>query len=78
MVVGEALELLDPEDRLRAVDVLSELADELGQVVLVTGTDVVDLRPEAFARALEIGPLERGGSALRPLLVGVSTLRLTA
>ena len=78
IVVGEAFEALDPEDRLRSVDVLGELADELGQVVVVTGTDVVDLRPEAFVRALELGPSERGVPSLRPLPVGAAVLRLTA
>ena len=78
IVVGEALEVLDSEDRLRSVDVLSDLVDVLGQVVVVTGTDVVDLRPEAFARALELGPSERGAPSIRPLPVGVAVLRLTA
>ena len=78
MVVGEAFEALDPEDRLRSVDVLGELADELGQVILVTGTDVVDLRPEAFVRALELGLSERGVPSLQPLPVGAAVLRLTA
>ena len=78
IVVGEAFEALDPEDRLRSVDVLGELAEELGQVVVVTGTDVVDLRPEAFVRALELGPSERGVPSLRPLPVGAAVLRLTA
>jgi len=48
-VPDEVLDALDPEDRLHAVDVLAELADALGQVVVVTGTDVVERRPEAFA-----------------------------
>ena len=78
IVMGEAFEVLDPEDRLRSVDVLGELADELGQVVVVTGTDVVDLRPEEFVRALELGPSERGVPSLRPLPVGAAVLRLTA
>ncbi len=78
MVVSEALEWLDPEDRLRSVDVLGELAEGLGQVILVTGTDLVDLRPEAFARALELGPFERGAPPLRSLGVGVAVLRLSA
>ena len=81
MVAGEALEWLDPEDRLRSVDVLAELAEHLGQVVVVTGTDLVDLRPEAFARALELvelRPFERGAFPLRSLGVGVAVLRLSA
>ena len=78
IVVGESFEALDPEDRLRSVDVLGDLADELGQVVVVTGTDVVDRRPEAFARALELGPSERGVLSLRPLPVGAAVLRLIA
>ena len=78
IVMSEAFEVLDPEDRLRSVDVLGELADELGQVVVVTGTDVVDLRPEEFVRALELGPSERGVPSLRPLPVGAAVLRLTA
>ena len=78
IVMGEAFEVLDPEDRLRSVDVLGELADELGQVVVVTGTDVVDLRPEEFVRALQLGPSERGVPSLRPLPVGAAVLRLTA
>ena len=77
-VVGESFEALDPEDRLRSVDVLADLADELGQAVVVTGTDVVDRRPEAFARALELGPSERGVLSLRPLPVGAAVLRLIA
>ena len=78
IVVGEAFEALDPEDRLRSVDVLGELADELGQVIAVTGTDVVDLRPEAFDRALELGTSERGVPSLQPLPVGAAVLRLIA
>jgi DNA repair exonuclease SbcCD ATPase subunit len=78
MVVGEALDALDPEDRLRSVDVLAELADELGQVVVVTGTDLVELRPESFDLGLELTLTERGAPALRPLPVGVARLRLSA
>ncbi len=80
MVVGEALEALDPEDRLRAVDVLAELAESLGQVVVVTGTDLVDRRPEAFDQAFELRPSggSRAGGAPRPLPVGAAVLRLTA
>jgi hypothetical protein len=76
MIVGESLEVLDPEDRLRAVDVLVEAAEWLGQVVLVTGTDLVELRPEAFARAFVLRP--RGGSGIAPLPVGAAELRLVS
>lgn len=76
MVAAEALDALDPEDRLRAVDVLAELADALGQVVVVTGTDVVERRPEAFAQAFRLRRDSRGGPPLRPLAVGARTLVL--
>jgi exonuclease SbcC len=73
MVVGESLEALDPEDRLRAADVLVETAESLGQVIVVTGTDLVELRPDAFDQALAL----RGrGSALAPVPVGVTELQL--
>ena len=70
IVVGESLEALDPEDRLRSVDALVELAATLGQVVVVTGTDVVDRRPEAFDQVLELRT-----RPLRSLPVGAATLR---
>ena len=76
MVAAEALDALDPEDRLRAVDVLAELADALSQVVVVTGTDVVERRPEAFAQAFRLRRDSRGGPPLRPLAVGARTLVL--
>ena len=76
MVAAEALDALDPEDRLRAVDVFAELADALGQVVVVTGTDVVERRPEAFAQAFRLRRDSRGGPPLRPLAVGARTLVL--
>jgi hypothetical protein len=73
MVVGESLESLDPEDRLRAADVLREAAGWLGQVVIVTGTDLVELRPEAFDQALA---LRTRGGGLAPFPVGAAELRL--
>ena len=78
MVVGEALEVLDPEDRLRAVDILGELAEVLGQVVIVTGTDLVQIRPEAFAVAYSLRGDAPETAALQPLAVGAATLELSA
>jgi hypothetical protein len=78
MVIGEALDALDPEDRLRAADVLAELAHALGQVIVVTGTDLVELRPEAFTRALLLRGDSRAAPALQPLAVGAATLALSA
>lgn len=78
MIVGEALEALDPEDRLRAVDVLGEVADVLGQVVLVTGTGLVHSRPEAFAVAYSLREDAGETLPLRPLAVGAATLELIA
>lgn len=78
MIVGEALEALDPQDRLRAVDVLGEAADVLGQVVIVTGTDLVHSRPEAFAVAYSLRGDARETEALQPLAVGAATLELIA
>ena len=78
MVVGEVLDALDPEDRLRSVDVLSELAEVLGQVVVVTGTDLVELRPEAFASAFQLRADSRPGASLEPLVVGVARWALSA
>ena len=76
IVVGEAVEALDRDDRLRAADVLVEAARGLGQVVIVTGTDLVELRPEAFDQAFAIRG--RGGSGLEPLPVGMAELRLVS
>ncbi|MSR35716.1 MAG: hypothetical protein EXR95_03585 [Gemmatimonadetes bacterium] len=76
MVVGESLEWMDPEDRLRTVDALVDAAGWLGQVVLVTATDLVELRPEAFAQAFALGSAARGEGALTPLPVGAAELRL--
>jgi hypothetical protein len=78
MVVGEALDALDPEDRLRAADVLAELAQALGQVIVVTGTDLVELRPELFTRAFLLRGDPRTVTSLRPLSVGAATLALSA
>jgi DNA repair exonuclease SbcCD nuclease subunit len=44
----------------------------------VREADVADLRPEAFARALELAPSERGVLSLRPLPVGAAVLLLIA
>jgi exonuclease SbcC len=74
VIVGESLDALDAEDRLRAADVLAEAAEGLGQVVIVTGTDLVELRPEVFAQAFALRP--RGGGGVAPLAVGVPELRL--
>jgi hypothetical protein len=78
MVVGESLDALDPEDRLRSADVLVELAQALGQVVIVTGTDLVELRSEAFAGAFLLRGDGRSGAGLQPLAVGSATLALSA
>jgi len=78
MVIGEALDALDPEDRLRSADVLAELAQLLGQVIVVTGTDLVELRPELFTRALALRGGSRAEPPLRPLSVGMATLALSA
>ena len=40
--------------------------------------DVVDWQPKAFARALELGPDERGALSLRSLPVGAAILRMIA
>ena len=73
LVIGECLEGLDAEDRLRAVDVLADSARRLGQVLIVTATDVVERRPEAFDQALALRA-RRGAPAA--LSVGVAELRL--
>lgn len=77
MVIGESLDLLEPEDRLRAADVLASAAAALGQVIVVTGTDLVDLRPEAFDQALRVSSgRDRAPHALTTVPVGVSPLQL--
>jgi hypothetical protein len=78
MVVGEALDALDPEDRLRSGEVMGELTLALGQVVVITGTDLVELRPELFARALLLRGDAREGGQLARLAVGSATLSLSA
>ena len=57
---------------------LVELAQALGQVVIVTGTDLVELRSEAFTRAFLLRGDGGSGAALQPLTVGSATLALTA
>jgi hypothetical protein len=54
------------------------LADEIGQVVVVTGTDLVDLRSELFASAYPLRSDGDVGEALPALAVGVATLALSA
>lgn len=44
----------------------------------VREADVVDRQPKAFARALELGPDERGALSLRSLPVGAAILRMIA
>ena len=78
LVMGEALDGLGSEDRLRAVDTLAEWIGELGQIVVITGTDVVDRRPEAFDRAFELraGTRSRSSASPRSLPTGVARIRL--
>lgn len=75
LLLGPEVERMEPEARLRLVDLLVRPGSRFAQVLLVTGTDVVSRRPEAFAAAFQLrqGVPER---ALRPLSVGLGRIRL--
>lgn len=73
ILVGEVLRGMDPESRIRSVEVLRGLGDRIPQILLVSGGEVVDAVPERFDHILEFRA-ERDRPSLRRVPGGVGRL----
>ncbi len=77
LVVEEPFDRLDMEARLRTLVLLRQLLDEIPRIVLFTGGEAVDARPELFDAVLELRDDVLGGaSALRPAHAGAGRILL--
>lgn len=73
VVVAGAFDQLGEEDRLLCVDLLVDATDRIGRVIVATGSDIVDRRPEAFDAVVSLDP---SGGEPRALPCGLGVVRL--
>lgn len=75
VLVGETFRGMDPEARVRSVEVLRGLLKRIPQILLLSAGEVVDGTPEAFDQILEFRP-DRDRPSLKTLPGGVGRIRI--
>ncbi len=79
LLVGTPFSAMEEEDQIRGVALLRRLTRRFPQILVLPSAGVVDASPESFDAVWEFRPApERGLPALRPLPVGVGTVRVGA
>ncbi|MFP3948835.1 MAG: hypothetical protein ACLFWG_08905, partial [Longimicrobiales bacterium] len=77
ILVAETFRGMDPEARIRSVEVLRGLRDRIPQVLLLWGGEVVDAVPERFDQILEFRA-DRDRPSIRSLPGGVGRLEIVS
>lgn len=75
VVVGETFRGMDPEARVRAVEVLRGLRERISQIVILSAGETVDVTPERFDHVLQFRP-DRGRPSLKRLPSGIGRIRI--
>ena len=79
LVLAEPFDRLDLEARIRTLVLTKELLSEIPRVILFSGGEAVDARPELFDSILEVRDEASGvGPALRPAAAGPGRTLLRA
>ncbi len=79
LVISDPFDRLDVEARLRTLVLTKELLSDIPRVILFSGGDAVDARPELFDAILEVRDEASGvGPALRPAAAGPGRTLLRA
>lgn len=76
MLVGETFRAMDPEARIRTVEIYRGLRDRIPQIFLLWGGEVVDAVPERFDHILEFRA-DRDRPSVRSIPGGVGRLRIS-
>lgn len=77
IVLGAAFRRLDPDSRVRALNLLREHADPIGQVLVLHADEAIRTAPEGFDRIVEMQGAGTGGERrIRVRPGGVGTVRL--
>ncbi|MFW5905005.1 MAG: hypothetical protein ACOCUZ_02190, partial [bacterium] len=77
LLVAETFRGMDPEARIRSVEVLRGLRDRIPQILLLWGGEVVDAVPERFDQILEFRA-DRDRPSIRSLPGGVGWLDMVS
>ena len=76
LVLGEAVDALDADSQVRALEMLAEVAPRLGQVWVVTDGRLLDSAPESFADVFEAVDSGSEGWIVRRLPTGPARVKL--